>query len=78
MAEAIETDIESNVLDERQQSMLRYAKKLTLDPASVQQTDIHGLRQAGLDDREILDLAEVVAYYAYVNRIANGLGVELE
>ena len=33
---------------------------------------------AGLDDRAILDLAMVVGYYAYVNRLADGLGVRLE
>lgn len=32
----------------------------------------------GLADADVLALAEVVAYYAYVNRIADGLGVELE
>jgi alkylhydroperoxidase family enzyme len=36
------------------------------------------LRAAGLGDRDILDVAEVAAYYAYANRIADGLGVELE
>lgn len=36
------------------------------------------LRQAGLDDRAILDLTEIVAYFNYVNRIASGLRVEVE
>ena len=39
---------------------------------------LQGLRAAGFSDRAILDIAQVVAYYAYVNRIADGLGVSLE
>jgi alkylhydroperoxidase family enzyme len=42
------------------------------------EADLEPLRQHGLDDRAILDLALVVAYFAFVNRIAHGLGVELE
>lgn len=59
-------------------AMLDYACKLTEAPASVVPDDLDVLRQAGLSDRDILDLCEVTAYYAYVNRIADGLGVELE
>lgn len=40
--------------------------------------DLAPLRAQGLTDRDLLDLVEVVAYYAYVNRIVQGLGVELE
>lgn len=58
--------------------MLAYCEKLTLEPASVERGDVEGLRATGFSDRAILDICEVAAYYAYVNRIANGLGVELE
>lgn len=40
--------------------------------------DVDTLREAGLDDAEILDVCQVTAYYNYVNRLADGLGVELE
>ena len=36
------------------------------------------LRDQGLDDRAIHDAAQVVAYFAYINRVADGLGVDLE
>ncbi len=58
--------------------MLRYAEKLTRTPATMQQGDVAELRGAGFDDAGILAIAEVTAYYAYVNRIADGLGVSLE
>jgi len=39
---------------------------------------IERLRDQGLDDRTIHDVCAMVACVAFVNRIADGLGVELE
>lgn len=58
--------------------MLAYAVKLTREPASVDEQDVRGLRAAGFDDTAVLDICQVTAYYNYVNRLADGLGVELE
>ncbi|MFK7741824.1 MAG: peroxidase [Planctomycetota bacterium] len=58
--------------------MLRYAHKLTVTPAEMKPADVNALRTAGFADADILELCEVVAYYAYANRIADGLGVSLE
>jgi uncharacterized peroxidase-related enzyme len=78
LADRIEADFRTAGLDERRIAMLAYAEKLTLSPAGVTEADIIALRTAGHSDRDILDIAEVVGYYAYVNRIASGLGVEVE
>jgi alkylhydroperoxidase family enzyme len=58
--------------------MLRYVEKLTRTPGAMSREDVDPLRRAGHSDEDILHIVEVVAYYAYVNRIADGLGVELE
>jgi len=58
--------------------MLAYALKLTRTPAEMTADDVEALRAAGFDDRAIHDICAVVAYFAFVNRIADGLGVELE
>ena len=58
--------------------MLEYAILLTTSPGKVTEADIGALRTAGFSDRDILDIAEVTAYYAYANRIAAGLGVNPE
>ena len=58
--------------------MLDYAVKLTKRPHAVDKTDIQGLRDVGFDDPGILDICQIVSYYAYANRLAVGLGVELE
>ena len=58
--------------------MLDYAIKLTLSPVRMVQEDVGRLRRAGFDDRTILDINLVTGYYAFVNRLADGLGVPLE
>ncbi len=59
-------------------ALLDYAIKLTEAPGAVTTRDVDRLRQNGFDDVAIHDLATVTAYFAFVNRIAEGLGVELE
>ena len=58
--------------------MLAYVEKLTLHPWEMGEDDVIALRQNGFSDGAILDINQVTAYYAYVNRLADGLGVELE
>jgi len=58
--------------------MIDWALKLTRRPDAMQAADLAPLREAGLDDRAIHDLALLVGYYAFVNRVASGLGVEVE
>lgn len=58
--------------------MLAYVEKLTLTPWEMVETDVVMLREAGFSDAAILDINQVTSYYAYVNRLADGLGVELE
>ena len=58
--------------------MLEYATKLHATPQAVRRSDVDALRSAGFSDTDVLHLAELVGYYAYVNRIADGLGIALE
>lgn len=62
----------------RSRAFVDYALKLTLAPAAMNPDDIGPLRDLGLSDAGIHDLNAVVAYYNFVNRVAQGLGVELE
>lgn len=59
-------------------ALLAYAAKLTRTPGDMTAADVDLLRQAGFDDRAIHDACAIVSYFAFVNRIADGLGVELE
>jgi uncharacterized peroxidase-related enzyme len=59
-------------------AMLDYAAKLTHTPAAVSAADVQALREVGFEDHAILDIAQITAYFAFVTRLADGLGVVLE
>ena len=65
-------------LDEADRAMLDYAARLTLAPGEMRESDITTLKGHGFDDLAIHDICAITGYYAFVNRIADGLGVELE
>ncbi|MDJ0812117.1 MAG: peroxidase-related enzyme [Woeseiaceae bacterium] len=62
-------------LEPRLSNIVRYAEKLTSAPAAMTESDLGELRAVGLDDKDILDVALVTAYFNFVNRIAQSLGV---
>ena len=62
-------------LSSRERALCAYAARLTRSPAAMEPAHLEPLRRAGLDDRAILDLNQVVAYFAYANRTVQGLGV---
>lgn len=78
LVETLATDFRKALLELSDRAMLEYAVKLTATPRQITQEDVEALREAGFDDRGILDIAQVTAYFNYVNRLALGLGVELE
>ena len=65
-------------IDDADRAMLEYAEKLTLRPWEMVEADVQALRAAGFSDTAILDINQVTGYYAYVNRLADRLGEELE
>ena len=58
--------------------MLEYVAKLTKEPWNMKEEDVEALRVEGFSDRAILDICQVAGYFAFVNRLADGLGVQLE
>lgn len=79
MSEHLEADFRRAELDKKDRAMLEYAAKLTLEPWNMSAADVEILRaKGGFSDEAVLDIAQVTAYFAFVNRLADGLGVELE
>ncbi len=76
--DALRKDPDTAPLEERQRALVDYALKLTRDPAGMTAADVARLRTAGLDDTAVHDAAAITAYFNFVNRTAQGLGVELE
>ena len=57
---------------------MRYAEALTRDPAAMTETLVTAMRDAGMDDGRILEVNQVVSYFAYANRTVLGLGVNTD
>ena len=62
-------------LSQADQALCRYAELLTRKDTEVEQGSVDELRGYGFDDRAIHDATQVVAYFNYITRVADGLGV---
>lgn len=78
LALAVKTDWREADLSNLDKALCGFAEKLTLKPSTIEQADIDRLKALGLDDRGITDAVEVIAFFNYINRIADGLGVDPE
>ncbi len=65
-------------LGDAEKAACAYAQKLTRAPERMSERDVVALREAGWDDRGVSDICQVVAYFNYINRIADGLGIDPE
>ena len=75
---AIARDWRSAELSELDQALCAFAVKISLQQHEMSPTDLDALRTLGLDDRAISDATQVIAYFNYITRIADTLGVEPE
>jgi uncharacterized peroxidase-related enzyme len=65
-------------LEPRARALCDFAVKLTLTPADVGADDVDRLRAHGLSDVAVHDAIQVIAYFNYVNRVADAVGIEDE
>lgn len=65
-------------LSERDAAMLDYAKILTATPWKIEKSILDDLKGLGFSDKAILQINMIIGYFNFVNRLASGLGVELE
>jgi uncharacterized peroxidase-related enzyme len=59
-------------------ALCEFAAKLTNDQGGMTPEDLDRLRRHGLDDRALHDAVQVISYFNYITRVADGLGVEPE
>lgn len=78
LASLIEEGYKTAGLSSKRLAMLDFASKLTLTPGEMSEGDVTLLRSEGFSDVDILHITEVVGYFAYANRISDGLGIPLE
>ena len=75
LAAAVRRDWRTASITDPERAMLDYVDKLTRAPRSIWKDDLERLRQAGFDDRAILQINLIASFFNYVNRVADGLGV---
>lgn len=76
--EAVRTDYRQAPLSAADRAMLDFAVKLTRSPKSMTREDVETLRMAGFSDTAIHDIVQVTGFFAYYNRLADGLGIDPE
>ena len=65
-------------LSSRERALCDFAVKLTALAAEVDEADVDALRAEGLTDTDVSDAIQVIAYFNYVTRVADGVGIEDE
>jgi uncharacterized peroxidase-related enzyme len=78
LAEAVQTDFRQAGLEPPQLALCEWAEKLTLRPADCGRDDVQALRDHGWSDEQIVYAAQIVGFFNHLNRLADGLGIELE
>ena len=78
MSQTLAVDYRTFDLDAADRAMLDYAVEVTRDPGGMGERHVQVLRDHGFSDTAIHDICQVAAYFNFVNRMADGLGVEIE
>ena len=72
---AIRKDFRTAAISEQDRVMLEYVEMLTKDATRIGKGDHERLRAAGFDDKGILQITLIAAWFNYINRVADALGV---
>ena len=65
-------------LNEADRTLCDYAVKLTLTPGQMTREDVDRLKEVGFSEAQITVAVQVIGYFNYINRVAEGLDVQLE
>ena len=78
LADQLKVDYRQADLTVRERAMLDYVDKLTRTPWTMRESDVQALREVGFEDLAILHIVQLAAFFNYLNRVADGLGIELD
>ena len=70
-------DPESSALDPKEKALLRFVRRLTLEPGTITEQDATGLKQAGWNEPSIYYAINACALFNFYNRFVLGNGVKL-
>ena len=75
LVKALQDDYQTAPISAQDKTMLDYATQITRDATRVSKADHERLRNVGFDDRGILQITLIAAWFNYINRVADALGV---
>ena len=78
LVDEIAEDWTTSSISPMQMAMCEFAEKLTENPSKVKEKDIALLKSYDLSDKDISQIVQNIAYFNYINRVADGLGLEPE
>jgi len=78
MVEMLRTDYRTAPISNQDRVMLDYVVKLTKDATQCGPDDIRSLRKVGFEDKAILQITLIAAWFTYINKVADALGVGRE
>ena len=78
LVESLKRDHTTAPISAQDRAMLDYVVKLTRDATRIHKEDHDGLHQSGFDDKAILQITLIAAWFNYINRVADALGVGRE
>tara|TARA_B100001989_G_scaffold235434_1_gene196662 strand:+ start:76 stop:345 length:270 start_codon:yes stop_codon:yes gene_type:complete len=78
LVDEIAKDWTKSSISKKQMAMCNFAKKLTETPNQIDIQDIELLKNYSLSDKDISQIVQIIAYFNYINRVADGLGLEPE
>lgn len=74
----LKTDPANAPLEPQDKAMIDFALKLTREPAKVKREDIEFLQQYGFSEEQVVDIVLIICTFNFMDRLADGLGVELD
>jgi uncharacterized peroxidase-related enzyme len=74
----LKTDPANAPLEPQDKAMIDFALKLTREPSSVNQQNVELLRQQGFSEEQVVDIVLITCTFNFMDRLADGLGVELD
>jgi uncharacterized peroxidase-related enzyme len=78
LASQVKGNFRTSKLEPQHRLLCEWAEKLTLTPAQCGREDVEALRAAGWTEEKIVSAAQIIGYFNHLNRLADGLGVDLE
>jgi uncharacterized peroxidase-related enzyme len=75
LGEALVMNWRAAELSPRQRAMIAFAMRVTVASAEMGEADRHALREHGLTDHDIWDVAAVAAFFNMSNRMASATGM---